>query len=166
MEAAVLKTIKRKSVKFGLAKNNPFQGSTHINPILKETDLINIHSGWRVTSFKLITNNLGLYFDEMTPLRDTFQHDNNQEHKSQLRPQTVNVLPWPAVSPDLNPIEKLWDHMDKQIQLTICLNLPWLRLFLEDAQKLYINQLRSKNKMTFKYKSCYIYAYPKINNYM
>lgn len=60
----------------------------------------------------------------MTPLRDTFQHDNNQEHKSQLRPQTVNVLPWPAVSPDLNPIEKLWDHMDKQIQLTICLNLP------------------------------------------
>ena len=28
----------------------------------------------------------------------------------------IRVLPWLASSPDLNPIEHMWDHLDRQIR--------------------------------------------------
>ncbi|GBN15750.1 hypothetical protein AVEN_139065-1 [Araneus ventricosus] len=34
-----------------------------------------------------------------------------EEHKDQF-----TVLPWPANSPDLNPIENLWDHLDRVVR--------------------------------------------------
>ena len=48
-----------------------------------------------------------------------FQHDNARPHTARhtqniLRIHNVSMLQWPARSPDLSPIEHLWDHLGRQ----------------------------------------------------
>ena len=33
-----------------------------------------------------------------------------------LNRNKVNVLPWPAVSPDMNPIEHVWDYLGRKVR--------------------------------------------------
>ncbi|SPC64647.1 related to Transposase [Ustilago sp. UG-2017b] len=49
-----------------------------------------------------------------------FQQDNAHPHtakvtKVYLEEVKLNVLPWPAMSPDLNPIEHVWQQLKKQL---------------------------------------------------
>ena len=68
----------------------------------------------------------------------TFQQDNARLHVAHLiRPflnnNNINVLQWPAMSPDLNPIEYLWDPLDRDVRHQQPRTIPQLENALVNA---------------------------------
>ena len=48
-------------------------------------------------------------------------HDNARSHLARICRQflnrnNVNAVPWPAVSPDMNPIEHIWDYLGRKVR--------------------------------------------------
>ncbi len=93
---------------------------------------------------------LNILEDHMLPSADllfgrenwTFQQDNDPKHtaivvREWFQEYEVPLLPWPAQSPDLNPIENLWSILDQRTksrqanskqELFDCLKSEWERL--------------------------------------
>lgn len=66
----------------------------------------------------------------------TFQQDNARPHKARvcvdyLAQNAVPVLDWPPYSPDLSPIEHLWDELDRRIRQRA--NVPVTKRALSQA---------------------------------
>jgi transposase len=64
-----------------------------------------------------------------------------------LQSEAVTSVPWPAMSPDLNPIEHIWDMLGRRIQalelpvqnistLKAALHREWQQLSKEDIRRL------------------------------
>jgi transposase len=74
----------------------------------------------------------------------TFQQDNACAHTARatrdfLQQNNVNVMNWPALSPDLNPIEHLWDEIQRWLneeqpsqttaaELSVAFQRVWARI--------------------------------------
>ena len=53
--------------------------------------------------------------------RPVYMDDNTRPHRSRavtayLQSEAVTFVPWPAMRPDLNPIEHIWDMLGRRIQ--------------------------------------------------
>ena len=86
----------------------------------------------------ILENLMTPYADEVMPLNHYFQHDNDPKHASKvvkdwLKAEKINVIEWPSQSPDMNPIENLWDYLDRSIRDKKYKNKQELFKALQDA---------------------------------
>jgi transposase len=84
--------------------------------------------------------------------RSVYMDDNARPHRSRavtayLQSEAVTSVPWPAMNPDLNPIEHIWDMLGRRIQaweppvrnicqLEAALHQEWQQLSQQDIQRL------------------------------
>ena len=87
----------------------------------------------------------------------TFMHDNARPRSPTITRQVlernnVNVLDWPANSPDLNPIGQVWDELGRRVQrnaihtendLRAALQAEWANLPVPCIQR-YVNNMRRR----------------------
>jgi transposase len=85
-------------------------------------------------------------------IRPVYMDDNDMPHRSRavtayLQSEAVTSVPWPAMIPDLNPIEHIWDMLGLRIhareppvqtirQLEAALHREWQQLSQQDIRRL------------------------------
>ncbi|GFV47048.1 transposable element Tcb1 transposase [Trichonephila clavipes] len=85
-----------------------------------------------------------------SPLKPFFKQDNALPHTARVSQdflRTVTTLPWPALSPDLSPIEHIWDHLRRRFchptslnELEAKLQQIWNEMSQDIIQNLYASK--------------------------
>lgn len=88
-----------------------------VGPIVKIVGKMDQHQYRQILEQSMIP-----YAEEKLPIQWVFMHDNDPKHtartvKNFLVEESVDLLPWPAQSPDLNPIENLWNDVEAGVRL-------------------------------------------------
>ena len=118
----------------GSINNLPCCGCSYVTMCGQDRYIMNTHlRNWFQTATATAANTHGLH-NNVIPLFhnnaniSNFQHDNATSHTAR---DTINVLrtnnidfidDWPANSPNLNPIEHVWDSLDRRLRC--CPNPP------------------------------------------
>ena len=95
---------------------------------------------------------LMLYLTSMHKSSKIFLHDGTPPHTANvtntlLQREAIDVMDWPSRSPNLNPIEYLWDHMKQQLNSpnNIIRNIaelrPEINRIWDDIPQAYIQRL-------------------------
>ena len=68
----------------------------------------------------ILTNVVEPFMDDNMPILSKFQHGNMSCHKektvcAKIEEMELEVLPWPAKSPDLNPIKNAWKVLKNHV---------------------------------------------------
>ena len=92
-----------------------------------KTDLVIVQGNLNAQRYvNLLNNNLLPFMQNFGPGL-TFQHDNTRPHTALvtanfLAQNNVNVLPWPALSPDMNPTKHIWDELGRRARTNHLIN--------------------------------------------
>ncbi len=88
------------------------------------------------------------------------QHDNAQPHVARictqfLEAENIPVLAWPAKSPDMSPIEHVWDALDRRIRqrVPVPANIQQLHTAIEEEWT-YIPQATINNLINSMWRRC------------
>ena len=100
----------------------------------------------------VLRNNLLPHFANLVPPEGCFQQDNAACHTAGdtmtfFQTENIRVLPWPAVSPDFNPMENLWGIISRRVyaegrqfqgenELRLAIQEAWDSIPLETLQTL------------------------------
>ena len=78
------------------------------------------------------------FLRNLTPLAGwRFQDDNARPHRAKVvstfkEINNIRTIDWPAQSPDLNPIENVWDYIGRKLRSDLPENLNKLKLKLRE----------------------------------
>ena len=87
----------------------------------KKTNLIVVQGNLNTQGYinQILQPEAGLFLQRHGPA--ILMHDNARPHVARISRQflnrnNVNVLPWPTVSPDMNPIEHIWNYLGRKVR--------------------------------------------------
>ncbi|GFU61506.1 transposable element Tcb2 transposase [Trichonephila clavipes] len=133
--AIVPQIISRHLAEANLKSKRPFR-ALPLTPEHRQLHLqwCQARSTWNVTDWqKVVFSDESRTFPKWSPRGKIFQQDDARPHTARVAQDLLrhfHTLPWPALSPDLSPVEHVWDQLKRKMPL--CHSVHDLELAVQD----------------------------------